>query len=346
MKVAIATPAPAGTTRGNRRTASRYAALLRELGHTVRIVQSWTRGDHDLLIALHAVKSSASIAAFARANPERPIVLVLTGTDVHGVGSGSKELMESLRRATRIVTLQSETRRELDRTWRAKTVSIEQSAESIDRPRRARRRRTEFSVVSLGHLRAEKDPFLLADAVAMLPSTSRVRAVQVGEALTAGFACTARTRAGERWKWIGPRSHARALELLAQADVFVQTSRVEGGSLALSEAIVCGVPVLATRIPAAIGMLGARHPGLFAVGDARALAQRLERIEQDADYRDRLVRASRALAPRYARAREREAWRELLAGIDRHSPARTARSRADSTRSRADNTRSRSRNAR
>ncbi len=304
--------------------------MLRELGHTVGVVQRWTRGDHDLLIALHAVKSRASMAAFAMAHPARPIVLVLTGTDVHGTGSGSKQLQESLRRATRIVTLQSETRRELDSAVRAKTVSIEQSAECITSPRRARLGRTrpgrarggEFSVVSLGHLRAEKDPFLLADAVAMLPPTSRIRAVQVGEALEPAFARMAHARESERWKWIGPRSHARALELLTQADVFVQMSRVEGGSLALAEAIVCGVPVLATRIPAVVGMLGARHPGLFAPGDAREFARRLERVEQDAAYRDRLARASRALAPRYTRARERAAWRALLAGIERETSTR------------------------
>jgi len=41
----------------------------------------------------------------------------------------------------------------------------------------------------------------------------------------------------------------------------------------LSEAIVAGVPVLASRIAGNIGILGQRYPGLFRVGDARELRQ-------------------------------------------------------------------------
>ncbi len=323
MRIAIATPAAAGTTRGNRLTAQRYAEILRELGHTVRVVQQWTRGDHDLLIALHAVKSASSVHAFRRAHPERPIVLVLTGTDVHGVGTGGararRSSRDALRLATHVVTLQPETRRELEAGVRAKTTSIVQSAEAPRRSKRASR--DGFEVVALGHLRAEKDPFVLADAVDLLPPESRVRAVHLGEALAASIARQARARSARsaRWSWIGPRTHARSLARLAAADVFAQTSVVEGGSLALSEAIVCGVPILATRIPAAVGMLGARHPGFFPVGDAVALSRWIARVEHDASFRASLRAASRRLAPQFSRARERAAWRKLLARLP-HTP--------------------------
>lgn len=314
MRIAIATPAPAGTTRGNRITAQRYATLLRALGHTVRVVARWERGDHDLLIALHASKSHASIAAFARAHPRRPIVLVLTGTDVYG-GLSAAGARDSLRRATRIVTLQPRARLELDRRLRARTVSILQAADGA--PRKPRGRRAAFRVVALGHLRAVKAPFVLADAVELLPPSSRIAAIHAGEALDAAHRLRARERSqrGSRWRWTGPCRHACALRLLGSADVFVQTSISEGGSVALAEAVVTGLPVLVTRIPAAVGMLGSGHPGFFRVGDTAALARLLARVETDAAFRERLEAASRRLAPRFAHARERAAWRALLAGL-------------------------------
>ncbi len=315
MRIAIATPAPAGTTRGNRLTALRYADLLRALGHSVRIVERWTRGDHDLLIALHAVKSHASIAAFARAHPDRPSVLVLTGTDVYGAALGQPKAQDSLRIAARIVTLQPQALNELDERSRAKATSILQAAEAA--PRKPRGGRKSFRVVTLGHLRAVKDPFVLADAVDLLPPSSHVAAIHAGEALDAAHrrAARARSRRPSRWRWTGPCKHACALKLLGSADVFVQTSISEGGSLALAEAVVTGLPVLVTRIPAAVGMLGARHPGFFAVGDAPALARLLGRVETDAAFRERLARESRRIAPRFRSATERAAWRALLAGL-------------------------------
>ncbi len=137
MRIAIATPAPAGTTRGNRITAQRYATLLRALGHTVRVVARWERGDHDLLIALHASKSHASIAAFARAHPRRPIVLVLTGTDVYG-GLSAAGARDSLRRATPSMRATACAPR-AERQLRARTISITWAADGAPRkPRPAR----------------------------------------------------------------------------------------------------------------------------------------------------------------------------------------------------------------
>ncbi|MBL8860707.1 MAG: TIGR04348 family glycosyltransferase [Planctomycetes bacterium] len=313
MRIAVVTPAPPGTTRGNRRSALRYAALLRQLGHTVRILQRWTGGSHDLLVALHAQRSRASVEDFARAHPGRPIIVVLTGTDLYGgLGAGGRRVLE---RATRLVVLQPEALRELDARTRRKATVILQSA--VAAPRRPRGSRRGFRVVALGHLRAVKDPFLLAEAAQRLPHSSRIEVLHAGEALDAAHlrGARARSKRGSRWRWTGPRRHAAALRLLASADLFVQTSIAEGGSIALAEAVVSGLPILATRIPAALGMLGPRHPGLFPVGDAQALAGLLLRAETDARFRTRLARASRELAPVFTPDRERAAWRRLLARL-------------------------------
>lgn len=102
--------------------------------------------------------------------------------------------------------------------------------------------------------------------------------------------------------------------------MLVVPSRAEGGASVLSEAAVRGLAILATRVPGNAGVLGARHPGLFAPGDARALARLLLRCEQDSRFLARLRAASLRLAPALAPSAERAAWAALLRGLDR--PAR------------------------
>jgi glycosyltransferase involved in cell wall biosynthesis len=122
----------------------------------------------------------------------------------------------------------------------------------------------------------------------------------------------AEMRRNPRYRWLGELSHARALRLLARARAFVLSSRSEGGSLALAEALVQGVPVLASRIEANVATLGAGHPGLFPFGDTRALARLLLSCERDARFRRRLARASRIRGAPLTEARERAAWKQLL----------------------------------
>src|ERR1051325_12072564 len=83
MRITIVTPAPAGSTHGNRITAVRWAGILKQLGHRVLISQSYDRQAADLLIALHARRSYASIERFHRQCAGAPIVVALTGTDLY-----------------------------------------------------------------------------------------------------------------------------------------------------------------------------------------------------------------------------------------------------------------------
>ena len=103
---------------------------------------------------------------------------------------------------------------------------------------------------------------------------------------------------------------------LAGARALVLSSRLEGGANVVSEAVVRGVPVLASRIPGSVGLLGARYPGYFAVGDTRGLARLLHRFETEARFRTRLRRDVQRLARRFTPARERTAWRTLLASLE------------------------------
>lgn len=92
-------------------------------------------------------------------------------------------------------------------------------------------------------------------------------------------------------------------------------SRAEGGANVVTEAAVRGVPILATRVAGNVGLLGARHPGLFPSGDAAALARLLTRCEHDEDLLRRIERSGERLARAATPARERAAWKALLAEL-------------------------------
>ena len=92
MRIGIVTPAPPGSTYGNRVTALRWAGILRRLGHRVSILQTYNSRPHELLIALHARRSYSSIKRFHHHHPTAPIIVALTGT----VGSGKIVLISQL----------------------------------------------------------------------------------------------------------------------------------------------------------------------------------------------------------------------------------------------------------
>jgi putative glycosyltransferase (TIGR04348 family) len=312
LRVALVTPAPPGSTSGNRVTALRWARILRDLGHRVRVIERYGGGGgFDALVALHARKSAPSVERFARDHPQAPLVVALTGTDVYRDIKRSAVARRSLELAGRLVALQPLADRELPGHLRRKVHVIRQSAR---RPPVTSRRADAFEVCVLAHLRAVKDPLRTARASRRLPASSRIRILHLGTALDSRLAGRARveTARNPRYRWLGARPRREALRLLARCRLLVLTSRVEGGANAVSEAIVCGVPVISSRIAGSVGLLGAGYPGYFPMGDTRALARLLARFESDRRFRAELGARCRRLRPLFSPLRERAAWRKLL----------------------------------
>ena len=133
MNIILVTPAPPGSRKGNRVTALRWGGLLRQLGHRVRVRQEYRGERCDLLIALHARRSFAAIDAFSRAQPQRPIVLALTGTDLYEQIQTEPLARQALELASRLVVLQPLAVEELPSHLRARARVIYQSCEA--RPR-------------------------------------------------------------------------------------------------------------------------------------------------------------------------------------------------------------------
>ena len=317
LRIRIVCPARPGSRHGNRVTALRWQRILRGLGHRVVIAGSWTGEPCDLLIALHARRSAASAAAFARAHPDRPLLVALPGPAVYRDLATSRSARRSLELATRLVALQPLAARELPRAVRDKVRVIHQSAPPV-RARPSPTRKT-FDVCVLGHLRPEKDPLRTAKAARLLPASSRVAVIHVGKALSPAMERAARreAEANPRYRWLGERPRARALAIMARSRLLVLSSRLEGGANVVTEALAAGVPILASRIPGSTGLLGTSYPGLFPVGDAPALARLLARCEVDRAFLAGIRRACRARASIASPAGEVRAWRRLLAEIGR-----------------------------
>lgn len=312
MRIKLITPASPSSRNGNRVTAVRWARILKQLGHRVITEQRYDGGSCDLMIALHARRSFESIRRFRDQYPELPLIVALTGTDLYRDIRTDARARESLELATRLVVLQAKALADLPKRLHSKTRVIYQSAVSLNgRPPAAK---NGFQVCVIGHLRQEKDPLRTAMASRDLPASSRVRVLHVGRALSDEMKERARAEASRnpRYHWVGELPHWKTLRLLASSHLLSLTSRMEGSSNVLSEAIVYSVPVVASKIPGLIGTLGENYPGYYPVGDTRALAQLLHKAESDPRFYERLKSHCAGLRSLVDPARERAAWKKLL----------------------------------
>jgi glycosyltransferase involved in cell wall biosynthesis len=178
----------------------------------------------------------------------------------------------------------------------------------------------------VGHLRGVKAPEVLWDAARRLAGREDIRLAHIGDgagepALAEQARRTARECAG--YAWLGGLAHEETLRRIRGAHVLVHTSSLEGGAHVILEAVRCGTPVLATRMPGNVGMLGPQYGGYFPVGDGAALAELLLacRAGQDgenpgAGLLARLVAQCALRAPLFEPGAERAALLALLQELD------------------------------
>jgi len=315
MRIRIVCPAPRGTLFGNRISALRWARILRELGHRVAIETEYDGADCDLLIALHAKRSAEAVVSFNKRHPDKPVIVALTGTDLYRDIQHSRKAQRALEIATRLVVLQPLARQELAPHLRGKVRVIYQSVEKT--PGNNVRSDAVFQVCVVGHLRSIKDPFRAALAARKMPAASRIQIVHAGAAMDEHMARRARAeeRRNPRYRWLGEIQRSEVRRLIASSHLLVLSSKMEGGANVISEAIVDGTPVLASRIPGSVGLLGGDYPGLFSLGDTDALRSLLLRAETDRSFYRELQSRCKRLAPLFKPAWELAAWRALMKEI-------------------------------
>jgi len=308
-RIRIITPAPRGSRKGNRITAERYARLLRGLGHRVHVQTNYSGQCAELIIVLHAGKSASALRDFKRCCGDAKLAVLLTGTDVYG-GLGGKAARASLDSADSILLLQPLAARELPPALRRKAVTVFQSAVA---PKRPPARRPGL-VLTVGHLRKVKDPLRAGKAARLVPPQSSVRVELIGGVLepALGRAAQREQATNPRFHWRGEASPASALRRIAAAWLVCVPSIAEGGANVIAEACVCGTPVLASKVPGNVGMLGEDYPGYFKVGDERALAKLMQRCEREPMFYADLQNRCASLAGRFAPGAEAKALAKLV----------------------------------
>jgi putative glycosyltransferase (TIGR04348 family) len=309
--VTIVSPAQARANNGNWQTASRWARFLRA-AYKVDIVPAWTSNmpAPALLIALHARRSADSLRQFASSYPERPSVLVLTGTDLYRDIRTDTSAKASLGFASRLVVLQGAAVDELPPALHAKVSVIYQSAQAL-RPVAGKRRTAE--VCMIGHLRAEKDPatFMRAASLVTWPALALTH---IGGALdpALGELAQATEAATPCYRWLGNLPHGATRQRLKRCHAMVIASVMEGGANVIIEAVTSGVPVIASDIAGNRGMLGDDYAGYFPVGDAPALARMIDRSVADPAFYAQLSAQCAARAALFTPAAEQAALLDLV----------------------------------
>jgi putative glycosyltransferase (TIGR04348 family) len=309
----IVTPGTREANNGNWRTARRWAGFL--AGIAKPIVQSeWNGEPADVVLALHARRSAASIERLKSSRPDIPLVLVLSGTDLYRDLPASAEARRSLELADRIVALQDDALAHVPGEHRRKCEVIYQSSATLAAARKPAGR---LDCIAVGHLRDEKDPRTLWKALSLLDPLLPIRVRHIGAALDPGLGKAARALMDRdpRYRWNGALPHGLARAAIRKAHVLVHPSVMEGGANVIVEAIASGTPVVASRVSGNIGMLGRNYPGYFEVSDAAGLARILASLLEDPEALRALRRACGKRRKLFSPARERRALRRLVLGL-------------------------------
>lgn len=318
----IVSPALAGANNGNWQTAQRWASFLGG-DFDVRTVDKWpdaaTKGDR-AMIALHARRSADSIAAWAKERSSATLAVVLTGTDLYRDIAIDPAARRSLELAGQLVVLQELGVEALPAAHRAKARVIYQSTESLPPVAKPG---DKLVALMVGHLRDVKSPETFFDAARLLRQRTDIELHHIGRADDPTWAERARHTEAEcpGYHWHGDVAHDVTRRAIQDAHVLVHTSAMEGGAHVIMEAVCSGTPVLASRVPGNIGMLGPGYEGYFPHHDAKALAYLLKvcrATEAADDPATSLLARLRAQCELRAPLFEPQAERKAVLDLARH----------------------------
>lgn len=307
------TPALADANNGNWQTAQRWARMLRP-AYRVRLTQHWDAGDEALMIALHARRSAPSVQAWRAAHPDRPLVLVLTGTDLYRDIHHDDDARRSLALADALVVLNEQGAAALPLALQRKAQVILQSCRARQPVARSARH---LRALMVGHLREEKDPHTYWRAAERLAARPDLLLDHIGLALVPALGQAAEALAARQpqFRWLRGRPHGEVRRRIQAAHVLVHPSRMEGGAHVVIEAIRSGTPVLASRIDGNLGLLGRDYEGVFEPGDDAALARLLLQARDDPAMLPRLTAQVAARSPLFDPAAEQAALHQRVSSL-------------------------------
>jgi glycosyltransferase involved in cell wall biosynthesis len=164
-------------------------------------------------------------------------------------------------------------------------------------PVREKQRRHLRSAVCVGRLSPEKAHAGLFEAMALLSSDEpqlKLRLVGDGPYRSLLEKRARELGIADRVEFLGARAEASTLSEIADADLLVLPSFLEGLPVVLMEAMSLGVPVIAPRIAGIPELVEHGKSGLlFTASDWSELAQRISQLASDAQLRSDIVRGGR-----------------------------------------------------
>lgn len=171
----------------------------------------------------------------------------------------------------------------------------------------------DFVVGFVGRFSEEKNPMLIVDAVARLPS--HYKALLVGHGAM-------REKLIQRClsllpgRFILTEGDGNLGDLYASMDAFVLPSRLEGYGLVSMEAMMCGVPVIGTSCGMIADLVTDHVDGLVIAPDATEIAKAIRKLGEHPLLRRAIARGGRRLANRcgYASQMARK-YEQLLASL-------------------------------
>ncbi len=307
------TPALASANNGNWQTASRWARWL-AAHYRVRLVERWEGSAEDVMIALHARRSAPSIQAWCAQLVRRPLLLVLTGTDLYRDITSDAAAQRSLALADRLLVLQDLGPNALPAEHRHKAVVSVQSCTAWQPHEKTRRH---LRAIAVGHLRDEKSPETYFEAARLLAHRHDILLDHIGAPLDEALARQAReTMAAQpRYRWLGALPHAATRARIQRAHLLVHMSRMEGGAHVVMEALRSGTPVIASRVDGNVGMLGECYRGYFDWGDAQGLATLIASLRDDPAMLCALARQGAVRAPLFDPVQEQRRLLDIVSSL-------------------------------
>jgi glycosyltransferase involved in cell wall biosynthesis len=171
-------------------------------------------------------------------------------------------------------------------------------------------------VISVGRLEWIKGQETLIRAVGLLQEGSRPVVVFIGADHGAGRALRElahKVKLGDLCHFMGQQLRGRIAYAYSKADACVVTSHTEAFPAVPLEAMVAGAAVITSRLP---GMdsyaIDGTNCEMFAAGNDRELADKLEKVLRDSRLRATLTSAARLTATRFSWARVARDYEQIL----------------------------------
>ena len=155
-------------------------------------------------------------------------------------------------------------------------------------------------LVFVGRLGKEKGVALLLDTMAALPSGVWLLIVGDGPERASLEASAARLGVAPRVVFAGSQDHARVVEALFAADVFVFPSQTETLGLVVLEAMAAGCAVVAVQAGAAADIIRDGESGRLVPPDPRAFAEAIRDVLGNAERRAAMAARARTVAAAYS----------------------------------------------